>query len=564
MATTESRSCQACKAQFVIEPDDFGFYEQMKVPPPVWCPQCRLVRRLAWQGYYTLYKRKCDFTGDLLITTHHPDAKIKMYRQDVWWSDKWDPKSYGRDYDFSRPFFEQFAELMNDVPYPALYTEDSTMINSNYCNAASGCKNCYLVFRCTTAEDSAYLKVINNAKNSFDCLDAGMPELCYGSSQINKCHQVFFSQDCEESSNLLFCQDMVGCMNCVGSINLRNKNYCWFNKQLTKEEYESKLKALQTGSRSALADFKKKVDAFVLTQPRRQFHGRNNVDARGDYLYNCKNVKDCYMLRNAENMRYCHLLKQGPARNSYDYTIFGDNSEWIYESGWVGLNASNTKFSVWNYYSHDVEYCFGAMTSGNLFGCKGIKKGEYCILNKQYTKEEYLELLPKIKKQMDEMPYVDKVGREYKYGSMMPPELSPWAYNESHAQDYFPKTKEEALAAGFNWRDESNRDYKDATMTVPDSIKDVSTDILKAILKCEGCGKNYQIIPMELQFLQRFNLPIPMECPACRDRKRFMQLNSMVIYDRSCARCNKQMQTSYAPERPEIVYCEYCYQQEVV
>ena len=31
--------------------------------------------------------------------------------------------------------------------------------------------------------------------------------------------------------------------------------------------------------------------------------------------------------------------------------------------------------------------------------------------------------------------------------------LSPFGYNETIAQDYFPLTREEALAKGFNWSD---------------------------------------------------------------------------------------------------------------
>src|SRR3989344_7406017 len=132
----KSKTCQSCKADFRIEPDDFSFYEQMQVPPPTWCPECRMLRRLAWAGYRMLYKRKCDFTGDNVISSYHPDLPYKTYRQDVWWSDKWDPKTHGRDYDFSRPFFEQFNDLLLATPHPVLYTEYSTMVRSEYCNAA--------------------------------------------------------------------------------------------------------------------------------------------------------------------------------------------------------------------------------------------------------------------------------------------------------------------------------------------------------------------------------------------------------------------------------------------
>ncbi len=91
----------------------------------------------------------------------------------------------------------------------------------------------------------------------------------------------------------------------------------------------------------------------------------------------------------------------------------------------------------------------------------------------------------------------------------------------------------------------------------------MTDDILKAILKCLACGKNYQIIQKELQFLRRFNFPIPHDCPLCRDRNRIKQLNPMQTYKRSCGKCNIVIETSYSPDRPEIVYCEKCYQQEV-
>lgn len=101
-------------------------------------------------------------------------------------------------------------------------------------------------------------------------------------------------------------------------------------------------------------------------------------------------------------------------------------------------------------------------------------------------------------------------------------------------------------------------------MEIPDHIKDVPDDILQAILKCARCGKNYRIIRMELDLYRRMNIPIPRKCPFCRDRARIALLNSIKIYNRTCAKCGTAIQTSYAPDRPEIVYCEVCYQTEVI
>ncbi|MES2023564.1 MAG: hypothetical protein V4439_02675 [Patescibacteria group bacterium] len=559
----ENKTCKSCKKGFIIEPDDFGFYKQIKVPPPVWCPQCRLLRRMNWYSYRILYKRKCDFTGENIITFYHPDVPCKIYKQDVWWSDKWDPKSYGRDYDFSRPFFEQYGELLKDVPRASLHTEYTTMLNSEYCNAASYQKNGYLCFKHSTGEDSAYTNVAVNTKDSLDIAYSLDPELCYEIVDVRKCFQTFFSQDCENCQNIYFSFDLVNCNDCFGCTSLRNKSYCIFNEQLTREEYQKKLQEFNFSSLKNLRELKKKAYEFSLKYPRRASQGRNNTNVSGDYIYNSKNAHDVYYVSDSENIKYSQLFIKGGTHNCYDFTAFGNNSEWVYEATWTGLNVSNVKFSVWNYRNHDTEYTFACHGSEYLFGCVGMNKASYCIFNKQYSKEEYFPLVEKIKKQMDEMSFIDRRGLEHKYGGQIPVDLCPWAYNESTAYEFFPITKEEALAKGFTWRDIDQKEYLPASVIVPDNIKDVTDDILKAILKCADCGKNYQIIQKELVFLRRFNFPIPDNCPLCRDRARIKQLNPMKIYKRECSKCNNKIETSYSPERPEIVYCENCYKQEV-
>src|SRR3989344_643302 len=560
---SQTKVCQNCKSGFIIESDDFNFYEKMKVPAPTWCPQCRLVRRLNWQGYRILYKRKCDFTGDMVISTHRPDSLHKVYRPDILWSDKWDAKSYAHDVDFLRPFLEQFKALMQEVPFPSLYTAPSTMVRSDYCNAATELKDCYLCFRISGGEDNAYLNTVVETKQSLDCSFINNSELCYGSVRINKCYQAFFSQDCEDCNEIWFSKDLAGCSNCIGCINLRNKQYHIFNKPVTKEEYKKFVDELDLGSIQSLKEFQKRVDEFMDKQPRKQFHGRRNTNVVGDYISNSKNVRDSYMLNNGENLRYCQFLKDGPASECYDYSFFGEQAEMMYECCWSGWNANNCKFVSWLYTGHDVEYSFGCPGSGNMFGCMGIRKGEYCILNKQYSKEEYVQMIERIKKHMLDMPYKDRLGREYRYGEMLPAELSPWAYNETTAYEWFPLTKEEAVEKGFNWRDEDKREYQAATVELPDHIKDLPNDTTKEILKCVLCGMNYRLIAKEIVFYKRFNLPVPQQCPLCRDRARIALLNPMAIYKRTCVKCAKEIDTTYVPDRPEIVYCEQCYQAEV-
>ena len=561
--TTKMAECKNCKQSFGIEPDDFAFYERIAVPPPTWCPTCRRLRRLGWCGYRILYKRKCDFTGESIISFHHQNSPYKIYRQDIWWSDKWDPRDYGRDYDFSKPFFEQYRELLRETPLPSLHTSYATMVNSDYCNGAAKLKNCYLCFKTDNAENSAYLNTTTEMKDTMEASYSNFDELCYEILYTNKCYRSFYSEDCESSHDIYFSKDLVGCSHCIGCIGLRNKNYHVFNRPCSKEEFVKALEELNFGSCQAVQTTKKKAQDHFLKFPRKAMHGRNNVNVSGDYLFNSKNVHDAYMAGNAENVRYSELLKAGPTANAYDYTMFG-GAEWMYESVWIGLGSSMAKGSFWNYTTNNIEYCFGCHGSNNLFGCVGVRSGEYCVLNKQYSKKEYKEIAEKIREHMKTLPFKDVRGREYWYGDFFPVETSPWTYNESHAMEFFPLTKQEAETQGFSWRELDRGEYREATIEIPDNIKDVSNDILDAILKCDMCGKNYLVIRMELDFYRRFGIPVPHACPLCRDRARVAKLNPMKVYDRICMKCNVLVKSTHSPNHPEIVYCEQCYTSEVV
>jgi hypothetical protein len=225
---SETKQCQNCKQSFTIEPKDFEFYEKMKVPPPTWCPNCRMCRRLAWRNERFLYRRPDAQSETMLFSAFPPKSSIKTVSQGFALSDDFNPMQYGRDYDFSRPFFEQFKDLMAIVPWPARWIVNA--INSDYSINTNDIKDSYLVMSSSYIENCAYSVWIRNTDNSMDLYNVAKSSLCYDSTYLRECSRVLFSTRCESSQNLMFCSDCVGCSDCFSSVNLRNKSHCFFNE----------------------------------------------------------------------------------------------------------------------------------------------------------------------------------------------------------------------------------------------------------------------------------------------------------------------------------------------
>ena len=157
------------------------------------------------------------------------------------------------------------------------------------------------------------------------------------------------------------------------------------------------------------------------------------------------------------------------------------------------------------------------------------------------------------------------------YGEFFPVERSIFSYNETIAQEYFPLTKQEALDRGYKWKDGEERNYKIDIKNedIPNDIKD---DIVNKVIECEHkglcnqqCTEAFKIIPEELQFYQRMKLPLPRLCPNCRHYERLAKRNPLKLWHRNCMKsgCTNEFETSYAPNRPEVIYCESCYNSEV-
>jgi hypothetical protein len=220
-------------------------------------------------------------------------------------------------------------------------------------------------------------------------------------------------------------------------------------------------------------------------------------------------------------------------------------------------------FTVWCWKNRNVYYCENCHNSDELFGCVGIKHGRYCVLNKQYTRDEYEKLVSKI---------ITKMKADNEWGEFFPISISPFGYNEAMARDFFPLSKEEASKIGAKWQDTDYSSFKgeyyQPKATIGEYIKDEQEQrkLLSGAIKCQVSGKPFRIIPQELAFYMQHGLPIPLKSFDTRFEERLSRRYKLKLYPGKCMKegCQNEFMTIYAPDGSEVVYCAKCYEGEML
>jgi hypothetical protein len=613
----ETKICKHCWVSFDITNKDTEFYEKIspvfqrpvsleetglkewvfknlwnwkikyQIPSPTLCPDCRQQRRLSFRNERNLYKRKCDLTKKDIISIYSPDKRYKVYEQNEWWSDKWDPLDYWIDFDFSRSFFEQFWELMKEIPLQNL--NNKLLESCNYVNDCISCKWCYLTFNSIHSEDSMYSYIL---RNWIDCVDTDFCDKCFNSYDLIECwwnsHYLFYSAKSSKCLNSYFLFNCFKCENCICCSNLADKKYYIFNEKYSLESYEKKKNELfKKWFSSLINDYKKLVNKSFT----RHMFWYSNENVLWDNIFFSKNCNECYDSNHLEDCKYIYTAME--TKNSQDIYLFWNNLELSYESVFVWENSYKIIFSYWcSVNCYNLLYCYNLTWSSNCFWCIWLRNKQYCILNKQYTKEEYEELVPKI------IEHMKKTGEWWEF---FPSYISPFWYNETVANEYFPLSKDEVLHNRYpefisgsimqeiapkhsikdtetsswlfkKWPIFNRSDYESPFPKVekiipasklPDNIALIPDDILNWAIECEVTKKPFKIITQELDFYRKHNLPIPKKHPDQRHLDRIALRNPRKLFDRKCNKCWVEMKTTYSPDRKEIVYCKECYNKEV-
>jgi hypothetical protein len=323
---------------------------------------------------------------------------------------------YGLNYNPNRPFFDKFLELRNKIPRISLLNING--VNSDYVNNSEDNKNCYLLFAAQKNEDSLYGRLVYRCRFSIDSDFIADSELCYECFDLRKCYNSMFSDNCEASSDLLFCFNMRDCQNCILCTNLRHKSFHILNKPVSKEEFEQKKKEILS-VHSNLEKFRKEFEKIRASSIVKFAHQVRCYKSSGDYMFNThevyfgfdtENSKNCKYVTDAEGTIGCWDMNNTYYRPELNLDVMGS------------LHTYNVKHSTYIMYSSHIEYSDSLHNCENCFGCIGLKKKKYCILNKQYEKTEYEKLKNKI---------IEQMKKDGIYGDFLP----PYEFETSYAPD---------------------------------------------------------------------------------------------------------------------------------
>lgn len=550
----QTKQCEKCSKNFIIEPDDFSFYEKLNLPSPVMCPFCRYKYLLAFWTFGRFRIAKSALSGKTIITVLPESVSFPIYDRTEFVSDAWDPLTYGKDYDPSQSFIEQLVELQSKVPHP--HQTGIKNLNSDWTDDVWESKDAYLTRSAVNLESVIYGYRLVNCKNCVDVTFSFNMERSYDCLNCFKSYNLKYSFNCRDCMDSYFLYDCRNCQNCFMSWNLRNQKYFILNKQYTKEEYEKKLKDYNLKSRAEVEKLKKEMWLHVQQDAvHRDNYNVQAVQSTGNFLENDKNCRESYFLQESENCRYVF-------RGFQDKEII--DSVGCYEAEKCGLvvmdqfgaynnlcnlYTTSCRYSVYLDNCEECEYCFG---------CVGLRKKKYCILNKQYTKEEYERLIEKIK--------IDMKNRG-EWGQFFPLSAAYSGYNLSLAQMQFPMTKEQALQFGAKWEEVVEPHYENIVSgdDLPDSINQVNDDIVKQRILCPETKLSYNITQPELQFYREHGIPLPQRHFDWRTLERYKPFSFMgVVQKGACCFCKKEIEHYYGLELGfKKVSCLECYQREV-
>lgn len=553
--TPGERVCALMGEKWFMDEEEIGWYKKFNVPPSKYSP---LNRMRIMHGYFIMYNifyNKHADTGRQMMATIPPASGFRVLEDKEWYERDFSEK--GISLDINRSFFDQLYDLSLSVPLPAhdnivppensiaflsFGDQDSCLVMASRAKRSFVCSNAF------DTEDSAEIIMGTNVKESYQTIN---------SSNLFRCKFVQDSRDCQ---NCYFLFDCRNCEFCFGATNQRHKKYLWFNEQLSKEEYERRLAGVDLLSFKIREEYRKRFADFVQTQAVWPENSNlNTQNSTGEYLEDTIDARECYHVRGGsrdiDHVTWC----LGAPSTACAYCGGATGSTDCYYS--VGVTNCHRAFFNMNIVtnSQELEYCTRCFDCENCFGCVGLRRKKFCILNKQYSEDEYWKTLDALKCRLLESG---------EYGDI--PGLRFSTQHWSSLQDLFEIDKATALKLGGRDFDlvSQGADGQEIAPeiilpleTIPDRLSSDDYENLPGKFYFDPLvGRRFSFMKPELAMYQKLEIAPPRQHPRTRLMETYKWLNKPEFINVVCKKCNKKLVVAKNFAFPDRkIYCHSCY-----
>jgi hypothetical protein len=483
------------------------------------CVDCAWKELLSfWPSIGKWYKRKCDFSWETIVTMYPENARFPVYKHKYFEADGW--KIPEMEIDFSKSFFEQLKNLQEKTPRPHILWLNHE--NCDYCDDVWSSRNCYLSLSMLNCESVFYSYRIIDCSHCSDIVYCHFMENCHDMTLSSHCYKVFYGFNVKNSSESLFLYDCRNVKNCFMCWNLRDKEYCILNKQHTKEEYEIFLKKYNFWSRKEIQHLKEGFEKHL--KENAYFTENINVSCEKstwNFLTNCKNCENCFLLEESEDC--INVIRGYKDKNSVNCSglLEWEKCYMVNQSSYV----YNLKYSSYCGNCSESSYLDNCNNCKNCFWCVGLKNKEFCIFNKQYSKEEYKNLVIKIE---------ENTKKNGSFEQFFPYNMMYSWYNTTLAKIYFPETKENMKKLWGYWEEDEEKEFWGEIFELPDDIKNISVDFSSKVILCKKTNKPFNFSEQAIEFHKKNHIALSDISHIERMKEKYLPLSYIKVYLSIC------------------------------
>ncbi|HBR80908.1 MAG: hypothetical protein UX09_C0015G0010 [Candidatus Uhrbacteria bacterium GW2011_GWE2_45_35] len=521
-----------------------------KVPPTTVAPDVLMNYLNGFNTGFAAFWKAHVKTGQPILSAIHPDSPFPVVSDKEFY--ELDNTEYGQEPDSQRSVLEQLFEIQTKTPIDA--TRNSGIENSTAVVASINVLNSHAVFGSFQVKNSFYVSTLGGGE---DDIDASGSDKIFQSHSVSASVEIFngffiiCSSACRDSSFLFDCQD---CEFCFGGTNLRHKKFVFFNQQLSEAEYREKIKDIDLSQAEVFEKYK--ADFFCLWREQGIWPENFNInspESSGDRLINCLRCENGYLLIKSSdcfNTRFAieaetNVYCSGNAKASRAYMCTG------------GSFSADSKFCQASPRIINCEYCINCVECENCFACVNLFRKKFCVLNKQYTEEEYWSLVDKLKCKMLE---------DGEYGRFFPAKTSPCGFQFSGGEIYrgFSEAELELFqvprldpARGQLLSPAPNSQLTVAD--IPNHLDEADKIVNQPIFDPE-INRLYSITKPELEIYKNKKWPLPRQHFITRLKNLIRFSNSPEAMKYNCDFCKKDIVTyknfTFSERK---VFCQECY-----